>query len=121
MSMVSVWALGGALGRVDPDATAVGERHAPFVLEILANWAEPEETESNVAWARDFYAAMERFGTGKTNLNFPGLGEDPRFVRAAFGRNFGRLAALKRQYDPANLFRLNQNIDPRDAGSNMST
>ena len=114
MSMASVWALGGALGRVDPDATAAGERQAPFVLEILANWAEPEETERNVAWARDFYAAMERFGTGRTNMNFPGLGEDPRFVRAAVGRNYGRLAALKRKYDSTNLFRLNQNIDPRD-------
>jgi FAD/FMN-containing dehydrogenase len=120
MSMASVWALGGALGRVDPDATAAGERNAPFVLEILANWAEPEETESNVAWARDFYAAMERFGTGKTNLNFPGLGEDPRFVRAAFGQNFRRLASLKRHYDPTNLFRLNQNIDPRDAEPDTS-
>ena len=108
-------ALGGALGRVDPDATAIGERSAPFLLEILANWAAPEETERNVAWARDFFAAMERFGTGKTNLNFPGLGEDPRFVRAALGRNYGRLAALKQKYDPTNLFRLNQNIDPRDA------
>ena len=38
MSMAGVWALGGALGRVDPDATAVGERTAPFLLEILANW-----------------------------------------------------------------------------------
>ena len=115
MSMASVWALGGALGRIDPDATAAGERHAPYVLEILANWAKPEETEPNVAWARGFFAAMERFGTGKTNLNFPGLGEDPQFVRAALGRNYGRLAALKQKYDPTNLFRLNQNIDPRDA------
>ena len=103
------------MGRVDPDATAIGERTAPFLLEILANWSEPEDTERNVAWARDFFAAMERFGTGKTNLNFPGLGEDPRFVRAALGRNYGRLAALKQKYDPTNLFRLNQNIDPRDA------
>jgi FAD/FMN-containing dehydrogenase len=76
---------------------------------------EPEETERNVAWARDFFAAMERFGTGRTNMNFPGLGEDPQFVRAAVGRNYGRLAALKQKYDPTNVFRLNQNIDPRDA------
>jgi FAD/FMN-containing dehydrogenase len=117
MSMVGVTALGGALARVAPDATAVGERQSPFLFEILANWREPEETESNVAWARDFFAAMERFGTGRANMNFPGLGEDPRFVRAAVGRNYGRLAALKREYDPTNLFRLNQNIDPRDAES----
>ena len=112
MSMAALWALGGALGRVAADATAAGERQAPFVLEIMANWTKPEETEANVTWARDFFAAMERFGTGKTNFNFPGLGEDPRFVRAALGRNYQGLAALKRTYDPANLFRLNQNIPP---------
>jgi hypothetical protein len=114
MSMVGVTAVGGALGRIDPAATAVGERHAPYLFEILANWTAPEETERNVAWARDFFAAMERFGAGTTNLNFPGLGEDPRFVRAAFGRNYARLVAAKQIYDPTNLFRLNQNIDPRD-------
>jgi FAD/FMN-containing dehydrogenase len=114
-SMAALWALGGALGRVNPEATAIGERTAPFLLEILANWADPGESEANVAWARDFFTAMERFSAGKTNLNFPGLGEDPRFVREAFGRNYGRLAALKQTYDPTNLFRLNQNIDPRDA------
>jgi FAD/FMN-containing dehydrogenase len=112
MSMTSVWALGGALGRVEPDATPAGGRDAPFVLEIFANWAAPEETEPNVAWARDFFAAMERFGTGKTNLNFPGLGEDPQFVRAAVGQNYRRLVELKQKYDPTNLFRLNQNIPP---------
>ncbi len=115
LSMVGTWALGGALGRVAPDATAAGDRGAPFLLEILANWAPPEESERNVAWARDFFAAMERFGTGKTNMNFPGLGEDAHFVRSALGRNYGRLAALKQKYDPTNLFRLNQNIDPRDS------
>jgi FAD/FMN-containing dehydrogenase len=117
LSMASVWALGGALGRVAPDATAAGERTAPFLLEILANWTTPEETEPNVTWARGFFTAMERFGSGKANLNFPGLGEDPQFVRAALGQNFARLVALKRKFDPTNLFRLNQNIDPRDASA----
>ncbi len=115
MSMASVWALGGALGRVDAGATAAGERGAPYVLEILANWASPEDSEPNVTWARGFFSAMERFSTGKTNLNFPGLGEDSRFVRAAVGQNYGRLAAIKQKYDPTNLFRVNQNVNPRDA------
>jgi hypothetical protein len=115
MSMAGIWALGGALGRVAPDATAAGARRAPFLLEILANWKEPDDSERNVAWARDFFADMERFSTGKTNLNFLGLGEDPRFVQAAFGDNLDRLRCAKRVYDPRNAFRLNQNIDPGDA------
>lgn len=114
MSMAGVWALGGALSRVDADATAVGERDAPFLLEILANWPEPEASERNISWARDFFDAMKRFSTGKANLNFPGLGEDPQFARSALGRSYERLVAVKRTYDPGNLFRLNQNIDPQD-------
>jgi hypothetical protein len=46
--MASVWALGGALDRIDQDATAGGKREAPFVLTIVANWVDPEEIESNV-------------------------------------------------------------------------
>ena len=110
--MAGVWALGGALSRIPKDATAAGERDAPFLLEILANWTKPEETEPNVAWARSFFDDIQQFGTGKVNLNFPGLGEDARFVRAAVGHNYGRLATLRQKYDPTNLFRTNQNIPP---------
>jgi FAD/FMN-containing dehydrogenase len=112
MSMAGLWALGGALDRVDESATATGGRGAPFLLEILANWADPADAEANVAWARGFFSAMEPFGTGKTNLNFPGLGDEPEFVRAALGDSWERLVRVKRQLDPRNLFRVNQNIRP---------
>lgn len=112
MSMAGLWALGGALDRVDGADTAAGARGAPFLLEILANWSEPADAEANVAWARGFFSAMEPFGTGKTNLNFPGLGDEPEFVRAALGESWERLVRVKRQLDPGNLFRLNQNIRP---------
>ena len=65
-----------------------------------------------MTWTRDFFDAMKPYSTGKTNLNFRGLAEDPQFVRAAFGHNYERLVGIKRKYDPTNLFRLNQNIDP---------
>ncbi len=113
LSMASVWALGGAFARVDPGATATGDRSAPFLLEVLANWADPADDRENVAWARGFFDAMRAHSSGKTNLNFPGLADDPGFVRAAFGANWDRLVAVKRRYDPTNLFRLNQNVDPQ--------
>ncbi|HVS63807.1 MAG TPA: FAD-binding oxidoreductase [Thermoanaerobaculia bacterium] len=113
MSMAGLWALGGALGRADPTASASGARDAPFLLEILANWDDPMDSDTNIAWARALFTAMEPHGTGKTNLNFPGLGEEPELVRAAFGDGWSRLVEVKRKYDPTNLFRLNQNIDPR--------
>ena len=112
MSMVGLWALGGALGRVDPTATASGTRSAPFVVEILANWTDPTQADANIAWAQQLFEAMTAFSTGKTNFNFPGLDDDPDFVRAALGDNWDRLIEVKRTYDPTNLFCLNQNIDP---------
>ena len=112
LSMVAVWALGGAFARVEASATATGARDAPFLLEILANWEDPNDSDSNIRWARDLFGAMEVHGTGQTNVNFPGLGDDAEFGRAAFGDHWSRLVAVKRTYDPENLFRLNQNIDP---------
>jgi FAD/FMN-containing dehydrogenase len=115
LSMAGTWCLGGALERVEASATATGARTAPFLLEILANWIEPGESDANVAWTREFFAAMEPFSTGKTNFNFPGFGEDADFVRAAVGDQWNRLVEVKKKYDPSNLFRLNQNIDPQSA------
>lgn len=112
MSMVALWALGGAFARVDASATASGARTAPFVIEILANWTDGSDTAANIRWAQGLNGAMTSFGTGKTNLNFPGLGDDPEFVRAAHGNNWHDLVNVKRTYDPTNVFRLNQNIDP---------
>ena len=111
MSMVTIWALGGAIARVSPSATAVGSREAPYVVEVLANWQEAATTDENISWARQLFDLLHRFSSGKPNLNFPGLAEEgPRLVRAAFGGQYERLLALKRKYDPQNLFRLNQNI-----------
>ncbi len=112
MSMAALWALGGAMDRVPADATAAGGRGAPYLLEILANWADPAQAEANIAWARGFFDAMAPFSTGKTNLNFPGTGNEPGFVEAALGEQWDRLREVKRTYDPDNRFRLNQNVAP---------
>ena len=78
-------ALGGAMDRVRENAAAIGKREAPFSVEIMSNWTDPEDTEANIAWAREFYEAMKPFSSGQPNVNFPGLGEDAaEFVRAAY-------------------------------------
>ncbi|MFN8591258.1 MAG: BBE domain-containing protein [Thermomicrobiales bacterium] len=65
------------------------------------------------AWTRAAWAAMRRFGPGGLYLNFAGFGEEKEaLVRAGYGANYERLAALKAKYDPTNLFRMNQNITP---------
>ena len=110
-SLLSIWALGGAMSRVDKDDTPIGNRSAPFLLEMIGTWSEAAQTEQNVAWVRHVFETMHWFSSGKINANFSGAGEDnERFVRAAFGDHYQRLAKVKHTYDPTNMFRLNQNI-----------
>jgi len=110
-SLLAIWALGGAMARVGNDETPVGSRLAPFLLEIIGTWPEPKHTEQNVVWVRHVFETMHSFSSGKINPNFSGAGEDnQRFVRAAFGDHYQRLANVKHAYDPTNMFRLNQNI-----------
>jgi FAD/FMN-containing dehydrogenase len=110
-SMLVIWAQGGAFSRVRPGDTAVGSRNSPFLLEILANWQEPECTEANIAWARAVFDDMHQQSHGKPNFNFPGVDDDMKsFVNAAFAEHYERLVRVKRKYDPANVFRVNQNI-----------
>jgi FAD/FMN-containing dehydrogenase len=112
-STIDVWFQGGAMGRVGADESAFGDRSAPILLGIEANWEGPEDDEANIAWARDCFAGMRRFSDGGVYLNFPGfLEEGQGLMRDAYGKNYERLVEIKNQYDPANLFRLNQNIQP---------
>lgn len=117
MTLIDLWAMGGAVGRVPADATAFGDRSAPFVLVMNTSWVDPADTAANVEWTRALARAMEPYATGSTYLNFPGLEEDARgLVPRSFGANYRRLVQVKRTYDPDNLFRLNQNILPGSAG-----
>jgi FAD/FMN-containing dehydrogenase len=69
--------------------------------------------EANVAWVRECVADMQRFSDGGMYLNFPGfLEEGQGMMRDAYGENYERLVALKDEYDPTNLFRINQNVRP---------
>ena len=113
-STIDVWFQGGAMGRVGAEESAFGERSAPILLGIESNWEEnPEDDEANIAWARGCYSDLRRFSGGGVYLNFPGfLEEGQDLMRDAYGENYERLVALKDEYDPTNLFRLNQNIEP---------
>ena len=99
------------MSRVGTDETPLGNRSAPFLLEMIGTWSEAAQTEQNVVWVRHVFETMHWFSSGKINANFSGAGEDnERFVRAAFGDHHQRLAKVKHAYDPTNMFRLNQNI-----------
>jgi FAD/FMN-containing dehydrogenase len=105
-------AWGGEVARVPPDATPLSKRDARWITHPFAVWETPEETDASIAWARSFRRDIARFSNGGVYLNFIGNEGQDR-VRAAFGEeNYARLAAVKAEWDPDNVFRGNQNIQP---------
>jgi FAD/FMN-containing dehydrogenase len=108
-----VFQLGGALARAGADATAFSQRDAGHNVNINAVWTEDDpDGERHLAWARDFFSAMQPHARGRVYLNFLG-DEGAERVRHAYGdRQYERLVELKRAYDPTNFFRRNQNIEP---------
>jgi FAD/FMN-containing dehydrogenase len=104
---------GGAVSRVGEDDTAASNRSAPYMAHPIACWKDPSETEYEMEWVDRFTTACAPAATGGLYLNFePGTGEED--VRAGFGdEKFRRLAALKQEWDPDNIFRGNHNIAPR--------
>ncbi|HEU4354047.1 MAG TPA: FAD-binding oxidoreductase [Actinomycetota bacterium] len=115
-STIDVWFQGGAMAAVAPDATAYGDRSAPILIGVEANWEGAEHDDANIAWARGCVEDLRSFSTGGTYLNFPGfLDERDAQVQAAYGANLERLRRLKRSYDPDNVFRINHNVAPAPA------
>ena len=113
--------MSGAFGRVPEDATAYPSRAAEYLLNIYGFWTDPVEDEERVAWVKGFSTAMDRYAMVGQYVNFLGHDEadghdetNPRSkALAAYGpAKYERLVALKRKYDPENLFRINHNIPP---------
>jgi FAD/FMN-containing dehydrogenase len=106
--------MGGAVGRSDPSTRALNIPAAKWAYFCLTMWMDPGEDEQNVAFTRGFAEAMRPFGIGTLSYpNFITPDEGPGRLAASYGDdNYARLAALKAKWDPENLFRLNQNIEP---------
>jgi FAD/FMN-containing dehydrogenase len=112
-TLVVIRHCGGAIGRVAPEATAFGDRSSEWMLSIDSTWDDPADDERNIDWTRAYWNDASRYSDGKTYFNFPGLLEEgERAVRDSYGANHARLAQIKADYDPDNVFRLNQNIKP---------
>jgi FAD/FMN-containing dehydrogenase len=101
----------GAANRVSPNATAYRNRDAKFVLNVHGRWRDRKDDEKGIAWARAFFEASAPYASSGAYVNFMTEEESDRVI-AAYGPNYDRLAKIKRQYDPENLFHLNQNIRP---------
>jgi FAD/FMN-containing dehydrogenase len=104
--------LGGALERLEPDATAISPRPGKWILHAIGVWVSDSESESEMAWVRRWGQLTEPYTGAGAPLTFSADTGEER-VRATFGpEKYARLVALKDEYDPENLFRLNQNIKP---------
>jgi FAD/FMN-containing dehydrogenase len=103
---------GGAISRTPEDAMAFGQRHAQFNIHYLSMWDDPADDVKNIDYTRLISGAMKPWASGHAYLNFLGDEGQDR-VESAFGREkYTRLQALKKEWDPDNLFCHNQNIRP---------
>jgi FAD/FMN-containing dehydrogenase len=103
---------GGAIARVPEDATPLTHRDVSWITHPFALWEDPADTDKNIEWARSFRRDIARYTNGGVYLNFIGNEGQDR-VRAAYGdEKYRRLAAIKGEWDPENVFRGNHNIAP---------
>lgn len=110
LSGVLVYPVDGAAARVGATDTAWSHRHARWSEVIFGTDPDPGMFDQLKSWTIEYWEALEPFALGSAYVNF--LGEGESRVRASYGDNYGRLAELKRKYDPDNVFHVNQNIEP---------
>ena len=103
--------LGGAAARMGAKETAFGDRPAPFILNLLANWSEPSADAGNISWIRGTFNKLRPAMKPGVYINFMSGDEQDR-VPEAYQERWDRLVAVKSHYDPVNFFRLNQNVPP---------
>ncbi|CAE6831899.1 FAD-binding oxidoreductase [Paraburkholderia domus] len=103
--------IGAQTSRVPVDATAYSSRDTQYAMNVHGRWDDTSDDERCIAWARAFFDAAAPFALGSVYVNFMTQEESGR-VADAYGPNYERLVAVKKHYDPHNLFRHNQNIRP---------
>ncbi len=113
-SISSLWNFGGATAAVPADATAFGDRSFGWMYSLDSVWRDAADDERFIGWTRSAWnRARKHSHEGRLYLNFAGQDADSdELTRSAFGKHYGRLARIKRRYDPGNMFRFNQNIQP---------
>jgi hypothetical protein len=111
MCVLLIEQIHGAVTRVSPTATAFPHRDPGYSFLIMSQWTDPGQTDTGIAWARETFDAMRPHMADRSYVNYFSADDDDR-IRQAYGPNYDRLVELKRRYDPKNLFRLNQNIEP---------
>jgi len=83
---------------------------------VTSAWSDPEDAQRNIVWTRQLFDALRPYSAEGAYVNYLGGDEGADGLNAAYGAKLARLAALKRKFDPTNLFRMNHNIVPAGVG-----
>ncbi len=110
-STMHLYPINGAAHRAGCDDTAFSYRDANFASVIVGVDPDPANNDRIVQWAKDYWLALHPHSAGGGYINMM-MDEGDDNVKASYRDNYARLAQIKRKYDPANLFRVNQNIRP---------
>ncbi len=111
-STMHLYPINGAASRVKKSATAWWHRDANWAEVIVGVDPDPAKREEISAWTRKYWDALHPYSSGGAYVNFM-MDEGEERIRATYGKNYKRLAKIKKRYDPRNLFRVNQNIRPK--------
>jgi hypothetical protein len=112
LSLMHLYPIDGAVHRVGASDTAWNCRNATWSMVIAGIDPDPKNADKLVKWGRAYWEAIHPFNLSGAYVNFMMDDEVDGRVQATYGENYPRLAKVKKQYDPANLFRVNQNIRP---------
>jgi len=111
LSLMHLYPIDGAVHRVKPNATAWSYRDVRWSMVIAGIDPDPANAEAISTWAKNYWSALRPHTAGGAYVNFM-MEEGQERVQATYGKNYKRLRAVKKKYDPKNLFRVNQNIKP---------
>ena len=114
LSTVHLYPVDGAVNRVGKNDTAFSHRDSRWSMVIAGIDPDPANNERVAKWAKDYWAALHPYSSGGAYVNFM-MEEGQDRVKATYRENYERLAAVKRKFDPENLFRVNQNVKPAPA------
>jgi FAD/FMN-containing dehydrogenase len=114
LTLVNAFHMGGAIADVGEEDTAFAERSSPYMVSIDGMWTEAADDEAKIEWVRAAWREIGEHANGAVYLNFTGLADEAPDADSdsGYGRNLARLAEVKAEYDPQNLFRQNNNIRP---------
>jgi hypothetical protein len=115
LCLMHLYPIDGAVRRVPKDATAWSARDATWSMVIAAIDPDPGKAKALKTWGRRYWNAVHPFNQPGAYVNFMMDDETDGRIQAAYGDNYQRLASVKAKYDPRNLFRVNQNIQPAAA------